>query len=53
MPTTTGAGGRGALEARLGGAGEVDHHQVAVSVVPLYLADDGDGGLGSPGQVFE
>ena len=32
----SGAGGRGALvEARLGGAGEVDHHQVVVSVVPL------------------
>ena len=55
MPTPAGArgGGGGALlEARLGGAGGVDCHQVVVSVVPLYLADDG-GGLVSPGQVFE
>ena len=55
MPTPAGArGGGGALlEARLGGAGGVDCHQVVVSVVPLYLADDGGGGLVSPGQVFE
>ena len=54
VPTPAGArGGGGALlEARLGGAGGVDCHQVVVSVVPLYLADDG-GGLVSPGQVFE
>ena len=44
----------GALfEARLAGAGGVDCHQVVVSVVPLYLDDDGGGRLGSPGQVFE
>ena len=54
MPTPAGArGGGGALlEARLGGAGGVDCHQVVVSVVPLYPADN-DGGLVSPGQVFE
>ena len=56
MPTPAGArrGGGGALfEARLAGAGGVDCHQVVVSVVPLYLDDDGGGRLGSPGQVFE
>ena len=51
MPTPAGArgGGGGAL---LGGAGGIDRHQVVVSVVPLYPADN-DGGLVSPGQVFE
>ena len=56
VPTPAGArrGGGGALfEARLAGAGGVDCHQVVVSVVPLYLDDDGGGRLGGPGQVFE
>ena len=56
MPTPAGArgGGGGALlEARLGGAGGVDCHQVVVSVVSLYLAENDGGGLVSPGQVFE